>query len=495
MAEQFLFARNGALWVQVDGPNTVPEYLGCVDMDAIAEPGGGIDTLLRCFRPDGQGWNTIGATLTAPDPVTTTLTALAARTQSALETIKNCAANFFVTQSETGRKDTFTNYVRATILGNAYLSDRGLSNLVMRETDGETQMTFGLSAFPPVYRIFKKATSRQSVGMAAAANALAYLNDIRCASGSSQAQRAGKIGFISGDTSTGSPTGTADVYYTTNYGQSWAATAADPFAASEIIAAIAVFAVGANTHRVVVARGTTDAGNPAEIAYSDDDGTTWTNVDVGSTNAQYVGAAGGLFALDQNNIWMVTTGGYVYKSEDGAVTWSTQDAGVATASNLNAVHFADQRAGFAGGASDDVIRTIDGGVSWSAVTDIGASSTVNCIFTLDAQRAWVGTANGRLYYTTDGGTTWTRRSFSGDNVGQVKDIKFVSDLIGFMVHDTTGPVGRIFTTMDGGYTWEAVTTTTNSGLNSLAVLDENNFFVAGEINSGTAALIKVQPQA
>jgi transketolase N-terminal domain/subunit len=49
--------------------------------------------------------------------------------------------------------------------------------------------------------------------------------------------------------------------------------------------------------------------------------------------------------------------------------------------------------------------------------------------------------------------------------------------------------------MDGGYTWEAVTTTTNSGLNSLAVLDENNFFVAGEINSGTAALIKVQPQA
>jgi photosystem II stability/assembly factor-like uncharacterized protein len=202
-----------------------------------------------------------------------------------------------------------------------------------------------------------------------------------------------------------------------------------------------------------------------------------------------------LFALDANDMWMVTTGGYVYKSDDGGVTWSTQDAGVATASNLYAVHFADERVGFAAGASDDVIRTIDGGVSWSAVTDVGSGATLNTIFAINAQRAWVGTANGRLYYTEDAGTTWTRRSFSGDGVGAVKDIVFYSELVGYMVHDTAAPVGRIFQTRDGGYSWELITTTTNSGLNDLAVLDENNAFVAGEVNSGTAALIKVQPAA
>lgn len=495
MSDQILFARNGSLFVQVDGPNTKPEYVACVDIDALAEPGGGIDTLVRCFNPDGQGWRTIGSTLTPPDPVTTSVTSLVTATQSFLEQIKNCPATFFINQTETGRKDTFTNYVRSWILGSAYINDRGATDLAMRETDNMSTMTFGITAEPPLYRIFKKATARQSVSLAAAANAISFLNDVRCASGSSQAQKACKIGFLVGDGPTGSPSATSDVMFTSNYGQTWAATATDPFAAGEIISAVTVFATGATSRRVIVARGTTDAANPAEIAYSDNDGATWTTVNVGSTNAQFVQRAGGLFALDQNNIWLVTNSGYVYYSEDAGITWTTQDAGVATVSTLNAINFADNFVGFAGGASDDVIRTIDGGVSWSAVTDVGASSTVQTIFTLNAQKAWVGTANGRLYYTEDAGTTWTRRSFSGDGVGAVNSIKFANELVGFMVHDTAAPIGRVFVTMDGGYSWEAVTTVTNNGLNNIAVCDENNFFVAGEVTSGTATLVKVQPQA
>jgi photosystem II stability/assembly factor-like uncharacterized protein len=282
--------------------------------------------------------------------------------------------------------------------------------------------------------------------------------------------------------------------YTTNYGQTWTATAADPFAAGEVISAVTVFPYGTG-RRVIVARGTTDAGNPAEIAYSDNDGTTWTTVNVGSVTGQFVQKAGGLFALDQNNIWLVTNSGYVYYSEDAGITWTTQDAGEATASTLNAIHFADNLVGFAGGAADDVIRTIDGGVAWSAVTDVGASSTVNTIFALNAQKAWLGTANGRLYYTEDAGTTWTRRSFTGDGVGAVNSIKFINELIGFMAHDTAAPVGRVLVTMDGGYNWEAVTTITNNGLNDIAVCDDNNFYVAGEVTTGTATLVKVQPQA
>ena len=496
MAEQPLFARNGALWVQVNGPNTKPEYVGCVDVDALSEPGGGIDTLVRCFNPGGQGWNTIGATLSPPDPVTTTITALVSASQNYIEQIRGCPATFFILQSETGRKDNFGNSVRSWILGDAYIGDRGATDLVMRETDGISTMTFGLTAFPPLYRNFKKSTSRQSVGLGGSANAVSFLNDIRCTSANGPAQGACKIGYLTGDTPTGSPSATGDVFYTTDSGTTWTATAADPFAATEDIAAVTTFSVGATTRRVVVARGTTDASNPAEIAYSDDNGATWTAVDVGSTNAQFVQAPGGMFALDARNMWLATDAGYIYYSEDGGVTWSAQEEGVATSEDLYAVHFSDNKVGYAVGTTDAVLRTIDGGVSWSATTaNPATSSTLRCVYTLDAQRAWVGVANGSLYYTNDAGVTWTRRRFSGDTAGGVRDIKFVNDLIGYMIHDTAAPVGRVLVTMDGGYTWELVTTTTNSGLNALAVCDENNFYAAGELNSGTATLIKAQPQA
>lgn len=494
--EELLYSRNGAMWVQVDGPNTVPQYVGCVDVDALSEPGGGIAELIRCFRVDGQGWDTIGSTLTPPDPVTTTITALVSKTQHVLEQIKGCPATFFFLQRETGRADNFTNYVREWILGRGYISERGGENLAMRDEDTVSTMTFGITAEPPLYRIFKKVTSRQSVGLATAANAVAYLDDVRCASGSGPARKACKIGFIAGDTPTGSPSGTSDVYYTTDYGLTWAATSADPFAASEIIAALAIFAIGANTYRVIAARGTTDAGNPAEIAYSDDDGTTWSTVNVGSSNAQFVYGPGGLFALDQYNIWMVADDGYIYYSADGGATWSAQEEGTATTEDLHAVHFANDRVGYAVGTNDAVVRTVDGGFSWSATdADPNSSSTLRTVFTLDAQRAWVGTLGGALYYTEDAGATWTQRRFSGDNAGAVRDVRFVNDLIGFMIHDTGAPVGRVFATVDGGYTWELIATTTNAGLNQLAICDENNAYAAGEVVSGTAALVKVQPAA
>lgn len=496
MAETSLFARNGALFVQVDGPNTKPEYVGCVDVDALAAPGGGIAELVRCFNVNGRGWRVIGSTLTPPDPVTTTITATVEKTQSFLEQIADCPASFFILQSDTGRKDNFQNYVRAWIIGNAYISDRGASGLVMRETDELSQMTFAITAEPPLYRKFRLVTSRQSVGLSNSANALAYLDDVRCASSSGPAQKACKIGFIAGDTPGGSPSGTSDVYYTTDYGVTWTATSTDPFAASEIIAALAVFSIGATSRRVIAARGTTDVGNPAEIAYSDDDGTNWTAVNVGSTNGQFVQTANGMFALDQYNIWLVTDGGYVYYSDDAGVSWTAQEEGVATAQDLNAVHFADNRVGYAGGAADAILKTTDGGFSWALTDDdTGTGGDILTVFTLDAQRAWVGTDDGRMFYTVDGGAVWTEKTFSGSGSGQVRDIKFANDLIGYMIHDTSAPVGRVFATMDGGFSWELVTTTTNAGLNQLVICDDNNAYAAGEVVSGTAALIKVQPAA
>ena len=64
---------DGAVFVQTDGPNTAPKFVGCVDVDTLTEPGGAIDTLIRCFTQDGQSWTTLDSTITPLDPVTTTV--------------------------------------------------------------------------------------------------------------------------------------------------------------------------------------------------------------------------------------------------------------------------------------------------------------------------------------------------------------------------------------------------------------------------------------
>jgi photosystem II stability/assembly factor-like uncharacterized protein len=486
-----LNSSNGALFVQPDGPNTEFFYVGCVDVDGPEEPGGGINELLRCFNATGDGWRTISYTTTPPDPITMTITSLIGKRLSYLEHIKGCPAPYYLAQRESGRADQFDNYARMKILPVAIVGDRGHSNLVMREEDTAAQKTFAISALPPALDVTKLIATRVSTAETNALNDIAFIDDIRCASEAGPAQKAGKHGYIVADAGTGV---TANVLYSSNYGATWAATAADPLAADIHILSVVAFALSPTINRVVVAKGSTEAGAAAKVAYSDNNGTSWTTVLVGSTNAQFAQNSNALFALDPFNMWLVVNGGYIYKSADSGATWTTQEAGVATANILRAVHFVDNKIGFAAGASDTVLRTIDGGFSWSVVTTApGSGGGVNAVFGINSQKAWVGTDNGRLYYTEDGGATWTRRSFSGDGAGAVKQIRFINSTIGFMVHDTAAPAGRLFRTLNGGYTWELFSVATNSGLNAAAVLDENNAFMVGEANNGTGVIIKAQP--
>lgn len=490
MAREAFTTKDGAAWIQTGGPNTQPQYLGCVDVDTLEEPGGLIDTLYRCFNPDGSGWRIVNATITPPDPVTTTLTTYIGEVASYLENL-SCPVTLFFHSRDTGKADIFTNYKRSFVLGTAYVGDKSVSNVVMREEDTQGEQAFSISALPPVHRVYNVQAVRNTITSTIALNNITFCNAAKCASDSGPAQAICDTGYATGDAPVGSASTSTDVLYTSDGGATWTATSTDPFAAAEDINGLVCFPLTATVTRVVVARGETDAGNPAEIGYSDDNGTTWTNVDVGSTNGQYVLGPEGLFAYDQYNIWMVTNSGYIYASNDGCATWETQDAGAATSNGLYCVHAPSNRTVWAAGASDTILRSLDGGSTWSAVTATGAGATINSIFAFDSQRAWVATANGRLYFTLDGGTTWTRRRFSGDTAGSAKSVKFYNSLVGFMVHDTAAPVGRVFRTIDGGYTWELITTPTNAGLNGLTICGNNAAWAVGEVSSTYGMMVKV----
>jgi photosystem II stability/assembly factor-like uncharacterized protein len=191
---------------------------------------------------------------------------------------------------------------------------------------------------------------------------------------------------------------------------------------------------------------------------------------------------------------MGTQDGYIYKSEDGGASWTVQESGVLTAGEYGAIYFSDELNGYAGAQADVVVKTIDGGATWSAVTATGNGGDILGLWAHDSLRVFVTTDDGELFYTTDGGTTWNERTtFAGTGTGSLDDIEFVNEYIGAILHNTAAPLGSVHVTFDGGFTWEQASTPTNSGLNSLYFCATDLLFAAGEVQGATAMMIKYQP--
>lgn len=476
---------DGAVFVQTAGPNTAPVFVGCVDVDTLTEPGGAIDTLIRCFKQDGTGWTTLDATVTPADPVTTTITTFVEGIQNAFELMRQGDATLFIHQRDGGLAGSFGNYARSWVLGGVRVGEKTGNDLVHHDTDTPSTMGFGISAFPPVYRVFQRSVGRRSTVETG------DLMDIHfCGSGNAGVCQVGIMGAAN------VAAATPNVYYTTDGGATWTVTAADPLAISEKIAAVTCFPVGRNTTRLMVLLGTTRAGGPAVIYYSDDWGATWTNVSLGSTNALFGEGPNAIFNIDSYNIWVVTSAGHIFKSSDSGITWTEQDTGTTLGGNGHAIHFSSERVGVVGGASGKIATTQDGGATWTLVT-VPAATIINTVWSIDSDHIWAGGANGNLYYSNDGGVTWNTRVFTGSGAGSVADIMFApgSKLMGTIVHNAAGPLGRILTTIDGGFTWENWTAPTNSGLNGAFICDENNSWAVGAANSGTGVVLKVQPKA
>lgn len=464
----------GAIFIQLNGSNTQPQFVGCVDMDTLTEPGGEIDTLIRCLKVDGSGWTVKGATVKTVDTVTTSLTTYVESIQSALDLIQGSQANLFVHEREDGRANVFLNYVRSWAFQNIQVGGKTASDLVNKDTDTPGMAAYPISARPPVYRILQKDITRQSITETSALTCIVFC-DVDCTTG-----------FIGCEAGSGA---TADVLYTSNGGTTWTATATDPFSTNERIASIACFLAIRNINRVMVALGTARASNPMAIAYSDNAGATWTSVDVGSVNGQYAKNHNSLFAYSPYHIWLVCGAGYIYKSIDQGMNWTAQESGATTTSSLYAVYFISETTGVVVGASGAVLVTMDGGFTWTLRTAPTAGS-LNTVCMIDQEHIWTGGSNGILYYSTDGGVTWNTRLFSGSGNGDIRTIKFTG-LLGYMVVNYT--VGAVYTTIDGGYTWELQGAPTNTGLNDVFICAANNVWVAGKVTTGTGVLLSMQP--
>ena len=253
--------------------------------------------------------------------------------------------------------------------------------------------------------------------------------------------------------SSGSTPGTAPkLLYSTDGGSTWTAATVTGLGDTENPQAVRVI----GNYLVVFTR---TAGGPTLSGYY------WAEINAQTgapgTFTRVSGTSGGFVASFQiydvyvanpREVYLCADGGYIYKSTDITTGVSVVSAGSATSTALQRIHGVDETIVAVGG-SGVVVKSANRGQTWAATTASPVTTTLQALWVLDRNRYWVGSNGGKLYYTLNGGESWAEKTFSGSGSGQVRDIVFATDEVGYISHDTSTPTARIFSTWNGGYSW------------------------------------------
>ena len=176
----------------------------------------------------------------------------------------------------------------------------------------------------------------------------------------------------------------------------------------------------------------------------------------------------------------------IYRTEDGGATWSERFRNLEPEAFFDAVAFADARRGAA--VSDSVggrfvVRlTADGGRTWTPVPadrlppalageGAFAASGTN-VAMAGPQHIWIGTTAGRVLRSIDGGRSWTvhRTPIATGQATGIFSIAFRDAghgvVVGGNYQQEAAAIDNVAVTSDGGASWTLVTDRALSGFRS-----------------------------
>lgn len=153
--------------------------------------------------------------------------------------------------------------------------------------------------------------------------------------------------------------------------------------------------------------------------------------------------------------WIVGDAGRVLRTYDGGNTWTLQTA--PSTVRLNSVWFTSVNEGWIVGDGGVLLRTTNGGLNWSRVLNAFASENLEDVWFSSRDSGWVVGGNGVILRTTNAGTSWERRVPVSENLASVA---FHGARDGWAV----GSQGTILGTHDGGESWFQVSGVTSSNL-------------------------------
>ena len=147
--------------------------------------------------------------------------------------------------------------------------------------------------------------------------------------------------------------------------------------------------------------------------------------------------------------WAVGGNGLVIRSTDGGQSFSASSPATAT---LNGVFFVSDLDGWAVGNGGIAIHTTDGGDHWTQSTP--GALPLNSVFFTDATHGWIVGDSGKILRTTNGGANWIT---STPTSAALYSVFFFDQELGWAVGK-----GVVLRTTNGGGTWTSAAPTTQT---------------------------------
>jgi photosystem II stability/assembly factor-like uncharacterized protein len=157
-----------------------------------------------------------------------------------------------------------------------------------------------------------------------------------------------------------------------------------------------------------------------------------------------------------------------------AQVWQLQNP-LPQESSLHSVHFPDSLTGYAVGDYSTIMKTVDGGLTWTSLASISDQWLSSVYFTSKHTGYVVGGYDGTIFKTTDGGNSWSTLNTGITN--NLYSIYFTDSITGFAVGSSI-----ILKTTDGGTNWSAALSGSVAGnLYSICFPDKNTGYAAGNV--------------
>ena len=197
-----------------------------------------------------------------------------------------------------------------------------------------------------------------------------------------------------------------------------------------------------------------------------------------------------IYFVDEN-VGFITGGrATILKTEDGGKTWSRKMAMSDTPgrdgnpgrlrANLMGIQMINETIGFIAGSENTILKTTDGGETWIGSSErarVGETrNNLENIWFVSPTTGWVIGSFGTLLHTADGGETWEKRDPGFDN--NLFGIHFRDENTGWI----SGQEGLILHTTDGGATWNQQKNESYDDLHDITFVDAMVGWAVGGFN-------------